>query len=155
MKPLTKVLILVLLLGSLYPAQYILQSFARKRQYNWAVMQSKRCSTLCNLLYQHHEKYGKYPEVLHDLVVSKMIDEPTYLELMFQQKSSAEPQEWRYHKPINSSETALFSGDPVTAWNCPISTYILGRTDGSVIAFGEEKLPNMIRNLLKPSHLPD
>ncbi len=147
--------IVVALVISAYPAKMILDHFGRRIQADWAWVQSKRCSALGTLLYRYNEKHGHYPESLHDLVDSKIIDESAFRNLKFQRNSSAEPQDWRYSKPENISQFALFSGDPVTNWNAPRSIYIAGHADGSTTGFGEEKLPGMTRNHLRPNHLAD
>ncbi len=140
MKSSRKILIIVISLALLYPGHRILEHFARNRQHEWAAVQVKRCSALGEVLYHHHEKHRSYPVALHDLVSDGFLTESRYNELRFQPKPGAEPREWRYHPPGPSGHFPLFSGKPVTVWNCPISTYIIGGADGSAVAFGSEKL---------------
>ncbi|MES2476099.1 MAG: hypothetical protein V4640_09975 [Verrucomicrobiota bacterium] len=155
MKLPTKFLIVALLLASLVPGQMVLQSFARSRQYEWAAVQSKRCSAMGVLLYEYHEKHQSFPESLRQLVDSGLVTEARYRELMFQQKSGASPQEWKYHRPETPHHFPLFSGKPVTTWNSPIVSYIIGGADGSAIVFGNEKLRMFKRNHLDASQLTD
>jgi hypothetical protein len=147
MKLSSKLLIVAAAVVLAYCCQFALQSLARTRQYEWATVQSKRCSTLGTLLYAYKERYQLYPDSLHDLVDSGLVTETRYRELMFQEKPGAPPREWKYHKPTDLSSPALFSGRPVNVWNCQISTYFIGHADGSTIGFGKEKLAHLRRKL--------
>jgi hypothetical protein len=156
MKLWTKLAIIAVTFSVLfYPGKALLESFARKRQVSWAQVQSKRCSDLGALLYQYHERNQFYPLHLRELVDSKFVTEARYRELMFQQKPSSLPLEWKYSKPTDLSDATLFSGKPVAVWNCRIRSYIIGRADGSTLVFGEEKFPSMRKRYLSASQLND
>jgi hypothetical protein len=82
------------------------------------------------------------------------LTEARYQELMFQENPNAPAREWQYYKPTSSVSPALFSGRPVTIWNCPLQTYIAGHADGSAVLFGPEKLPHY-RSKLDASQLSE
>lgn len=147
MKLSSKILIVAATLVLAYCGQFVLKSLARTRQYEWAAVQGKRCSTLGALLYVYKERHQVYPDSLHELVDSGLVTETRYRELMFQEKPNAPPREWKYHRPVDLGSPALFSGRPVNVWNCQISTYFIGRADGSTIGFGKEKLAHLRRKL--------
>jgi len=150
MKLSAKLVIAVILLACVYPVKRVLDHFAWRRQSDWAFFQMKRCSNMGQLIYLFHERRGRYPKELHELVDSGTTSEARYRGLMFQTNPSASPQEWEWRAPETLFQVALFSGAPVTVWNCHVKSYVIGRPDGSATIFGEEKLALFTRQDLQP-----
>ncbi|HEX7261940.1 MAG TPA: hypothetical protein VF258_09005 [Luteolibacter sp.] len=121
----------------------------------WTLIQIRRCAALGELLYLFYEKHHNSPASLEELVDAGFLTESLYRELMCQQYADSELSEWKYHAPQDPQKFPLFSGKPITTWNCPLTTYIVGHPGGGVSFFRGNKLDIYRRHHLHPSQLEE
>ena len=102
----------------------------RKAQREWPDTQLRNAVALGTAISDYQKVHGSFPARLHDLVEGGILDQVGFQRLQFRSEPRADPEEWFYKPPDQSSDIAIVGPKAIFPWSGHSGYTVTARANG-------------------------